>query len=294
VVPKDDIPVGIVIPFVGLEGLLGFFADRLKVQLREQGARHDLVDAVFALGAALATAPPLSQAAPARKDPAPSPDIRGKGRAPAVQLSEPIETDIAEDLADTPDASLADVAADYGAADTTPAPTAAELASEFEPSGEGAAAAPAGRIEPMSAGMQDDLLMIVRRVEALGRFLDTEDGRNLLAGYRRAANILRDEEKKSGERFSGAVDPALLSEPEERTLADAVSRARQDAATAVAAEDFEGAMAALARLRPAVDSFFDKVLVNAPDPAVRANRLRLLDAIRSATLEVADFSKVQG
>jgi glycyl-tRNA synthetase beta chain len=146
----------------------------------------------------------------------------------------------------------------------------------------------------MSAGMQDDLLMIVRRVEALGRFLDTEDGRNLLSGYRRAANILRDEEKKSGERFSGAVDPALLAEPEERTLADAVFRARQDAATAVAAEDFEGAMAALARLRPAVDSFFDKVLVNVPEPAVRANRLRLLDAIRSATLEVADFSKVQG
>jgi glycyl-tRNA synthetase beta chain len=172
--------------------LLSFFADRLKVQLREQGARHDLVDAVFALGG------------------------------------------------------------------------------------------------------QDDLLLIVRRVEALGKFLDTEDGRNLLAGYKRAINILRDEEKKSGEQYAGAVDPKRLSEPEERALYEAIGAAEGEAAAAIALEDFAGAMAALAKLRAPVDAFFDKVLVNAKDAAVRANRLRLLNRIREATATVADFSRVEG
>ncbi|MGD9738872.1 MAG: glycine--tRNA ligase subunit beta [Bauldia sp.] len=169
--------------------LLAFLADRLKVQLRDQGARHDLVDAVFALG------------------------------------------------------------------------------------------------------NQDDLLLIVRRVEALGAFLDSEDGKNLLAGYRRAANILRDEEKKSG-AVSGV--PTAGTEPEEVALFNAVREAEAAAAAAVAAEDFVGAMAALAKLRAPVDAFFDKVLVNAPDPEVRQNRLRLLNRIREATLTVADFSKVGG
>jgi glycyl-tRNA synthetase beta chain len=172
------------------ESILAFFADRLKVQLREQGARHDLVDAVFALG------------------------------------------------------------------------------------------------------NQDDLLLIVRRVEALGKFLDTEDGKNLLAGYKRATNILREEEKKSGEKYEGAVDPKLLAEPEEISLTAAVETARADAAGEVDREDFAAAMSVLARLRGPVDAFFDKVLVNAPDAAVRANRLRLLSRIREATLAVADFSKV--
>jgi glycyl-tRNA synthetase beta chain len=172
--------------------LLSFFADRLKVQLREQGARHDLVDAVFALGG------------------------------------------------------------------------------------------------------QDDLLLIVRRVEALGAFLATDDGKNLLAGYKRATNILRDEEKKAGESFAGDVDAKLLTEPEEKALAAALTKATPMATGAVAKEDFAGAMTALAALRAPVDAFFDKVRVNADDAAVRVNRLRLLNRIREATLAVADFSKIGG
>jgi glycyl-tRNA synthetase beta chain len=143
-------------------------------------------------------------------------------------------------------------------------------------------------------GNQDDLLLIVRRVEALGKFLDTEDGRNLLAGYKRAANILRDEEKKSGTAFAGDVDTKLLSEPEERALNAALDEALPSASAAVAKEDFAAAMSALARLRAPVDAFFDKVRVNADDPAVRANRLRLLNRLREATQAVADFSRIAG
>jgi glycyl-tRNA synthetase beta chain len=177
------------------QDLLSFFADRLKVYLRDQGARHDLIDAVFAL--------------------------------------------------------------------------------------EG----------------QDDLLMIVRRVEALGRFLDTEDGRNLLAGYRRAANILRIEEKKDGRSYGEAPDLEIVNaqgQIEEKALAVVLDGARREAAAAVEAEDFEGAMRALSRLRQPVDAFFDKVTVNAEDPALRANRLRLLNSIREATRTVADFSRIEG
>lgn len=172
--------------------LMSFFAERLKVQLREQGARHDLVDAVFAL--------------------------------------------------------------------------------------EG----------------QDDLLMVVRRVEALGKFLDSDDGKNLLAGVKRASNILRIEEKKDGKSYNGAVDAALLDAPEEKALAAAVATAKSEAASAVAKEDFAAAMTALAKLRPNVDAFFDKVTVNADDKTVRANRLTLLNEIREATRAVADFSKIEG
>src|SRR5712672_765540 len=171
--------------------LLAFFADRLKVQLREQGARHDLVDAVFAL--------------------------------------------------------------------------------------EG----------------QDDLLMVVRRVEALGKFLDTDDGKNLLAGTKRAANILRIEEKKDNRTYDGAPNPALYSLPEEKALAKAIEQVKAEASAAVAKEDFAGAMGAMAKLRPAVDAFFDKVKVNDDDPTVRENRLKLLNEIRAATRAVADFSKIQ-
>jgi glycyl-tRNA synthetase beta chain len=171
--------------------LLSFFADRLKVQLREQGARHDLVDAVFAL--------------------------------------------------------------------------------------EG----------------QDDLLMIVRRVEALGKFLDTEDGKNLLAGIKRAANILRIEEKKDGRTYEGAPNAALYSLNDEKTLAKAIDQAKAEASAAVANEDFAGAMSAMAKLRPAVDAFFDKVKVNDDDAKVRENRLKLLNEIRAATRAVADFSRIQ-
>jgi glycyl-tRNA synthetase beta chain len=175
------------------ENLLAFFADRLKVYLRDNGARHDLIDAVFALPG------------------------------------------------------------------------------------------------------QDDLLMIVRRVEALGRFLETDDGENLLAGYRRAANILRAEEKKDGAgAFAGAHDAGALVLPQEKALADALGTASGAAAENVAREDFEGAMRALAGLRAPVDAFFVDVTVNADDSALRLNRLRLLNELREAVHTVADFSKIAG
>jgi glycyl-tRNA synthetase beta chain len=173
--------------------LLAFFADRLKVYLREKGARHDLIDAVFVLPG------------------------------------------------------------------------------------------------------QDDLLMIVRRVEALGKLLETEDGKNLLAGYRRAANILRAEEKKDGaEAFAAKHMNMPLAPPAERYLADVVASAGAAARQHVAAEDFEGAMRALATLRGPVDGFFLDVTVNDPDPQIRVNRLRLLNELREAMHAVADFSKVAG
>ena len=171
--------------------LLDFFADRLKIYLRDQGARHDLVDAVFALGG-------------------------------------------------------------------------------------------------------DDLLMVVRRVDALGRFLDTDDGANLLAGTKRAANILRIEEKKDKKTYDEAPDPALLEAPEEKALAKAVDEVEKAAAKAVKDEDFEAAMSAMAKLRAPVDAFFDEVTVNADDPKLRENRLRLLNRIRNTTKTVADFSKISG
>ena len=171
--------------------LLAFFADRLKVQLREQGARHDLVDAVFALGG------------------------------------------------------------------------------------------------------QDDLLMIVRRVEALGKFLESDDGKNLLAGTKRANNILSIEEKKDKRTFDGAPDAALYGLAEEKALAKAIGEVKTEASAAVANEDFAAAMSAMAKLRPPVDAFFEKVRVNDDDAKVRENRLRLLNEIRSATRAVADFSKIQ-
>ncbi len=173
--------------------LLVFFADRLKVYLRDKGARHDLIDAVFALPG------------------------------------------------------------------------------------------------------QDDLLLIVRRVEALGKFLDTDDGKNLLAGYRRAANILKAEEKKDGvDAFAGKHDDALLQLPQEKALAQTLAVAAARAADHVAQEDFESAMKALASLRQPVDEFFVDVTVNAEDAALRANRLRLLGELRAAVHTVADFSKIAG
>ena len=172
--------------------LRDFVADRLKVQLRDQGARHDLVDAVFSL----------------------------KG--------------------------------------------------------------------------QDDLVLVVRRVEALGKFLDTEDGKNLLAGYKRATNIIRIEEKKDNREYTGAPDPSLYKQPEEKALAQAIDVAKVEATRAVETEDFEAAMRAMASLRPHVDVFFDKVTVNVDDKPLRENRLKLLNEIRAATRAVADFSKIEG
>lgn len=141
---------------------------------------------------------------------------------------------------------------------------------------------------------ENDLVTIVKRVEALGKFLDTDDGKNLLAGYKRAANILRIEEKKDGRSYTGDPDPALLKEPEEQALAVAMVGAAPDASAAFAREDFAGAMTAMAKLRPALDAFFDKVTVNAEDKALRENRLILLNRIREATRAVADFSKIEG
>jgi glycyl-tRNA synthetase beta chain len=137
------------------------------------------------------------------------------------------------------------------------------------------------------------ILSIVRRVEALGKFLDTDDGKNLLAGTKRAANILRIEEKKDGKAYDGAPVAALYSLAEEKTLAKAIDQVKTEASAAVAKEDFAGAMSVIAKLRPAVDAFFDKVKVNDDDPEVRENRLKLLNEIRAATRAVADFSKIQ-
>ncbi|MFT0892351.1 glycine--tRNA ligase subunit beta [Pseudochelatococcus sp. G4_1912] len=146
-------------------------------------------------------------------------------------------------------------------------------------------------------GGQDDLALIVRRVEALGRFLETEDGINLLAGYRRAANILRIEEKKDGRAYDGGPDATIIlgrGQLEEKVLIEALRAARETAQAAVAREDFEAAMRALADLRPAVDAFFDKVTVNADEADLRVNRLKLLDALRVATHAVANFGVIAG
>ena len=177
--------------------LIAFFHDRLKVQLRDEGARHDLLDAVLSGGSG-------------------------------------------------------------------------------------------------GAGAKDDLLDVSRRVAALGAFLDTPDGANLLAGTRRAANILAAEEKK-GAVVASSVDRDLLAsagEPAERALADAIDRAEGRLDEALATRDYPKAMAALAELRPVVDGFFEAVLVNAEDERLRANRLALLSRIRAATLRVADFSRI--
>jgi glycyl-tRNA synthetase beta chain len=172
--------------------LLTFFADRLKVQLRDQGARHDLVDAVFALGG------------------------------------------------------------------------------------------------------QDDLLLIVRRVQALASFLDTDDGRNLLMGYRRATNIIRIEEKSDGRKYTGTPNPRLLRDPLERHLWKTIQSTVADAKHHVLREDFESAMETLSTLRTAVDAFFGGVTVNVDNRKLRENRLKLLHQIREATLAVADFSRIEG
>jgi glycyl-tRNA synthetase beta chain len=141
----------------------------------------------------------------------------------------------------------------------------------------------------------DDLLLVVRRVEALGAFLETEDGKSLLAGYRRAANILRAEEKKDGEgAFEAAADPALLTDPAEKALHAALSTAGEAALLALEKQDYPAAMRAMASLRAPVDAFFEAVMVNAEDPALRKNRLALLAALRRVTSRIADFSKVAG
>lgn len=171
-----------------VDEIITFFADRLKVQQKEAGVRHDLIDAVFALGG------------------------------------------------------------------------------------------------------EDDLVRLLARVHALQAFVQTDDGKNLLAGYKRAANILKAEEKKGWD--ADVTNPA--PEPAEAALIAALADATPKAEAAVAAEDFTGAMAALATLRSAVDDFFNDVTVNAEDPSIRSARLGLLSQLRAATHKVADFSRIEG
>jgi glycyl-tRNA synthetase beta chain len=222
--------------------LLSFFHDRLKVYLRDKGARHDLIDAVLATGSR-PISPLVGEMSPQATEGGAVPPSSPRGGHSTL-----------------PPSALPGIS-----------PTRGEI----------------------GQSPNDDLLLIVSRVAALGIFLDTEDGKNLLAGTKRAANILAAEEKK-GTRVGDAVDPALLREPAEKALFHAVNQAENDAAQAIALQDFSGAMRALSALREPVDSFFEAVLVNDPDEAVRANRLALLARIRAATGQVADFSKIAG
>jgi glycyl-tRNA synthetase beta chain len=145
-----------------------------------------------------------------------------------------------------------------------------------------------------SLGGQDDLALIVKRVEALSEFLQTEDGANLLTGVKRAQNILTIEEKKDKTSYAGTYDVAWLQDKEELALAAAIESVKQDTDAAINVENFAGAMRALAELRAPVDAFFEHVTVNVDDPKLRENRLRMLSEIRAATLNVADLTKISG
>ena len=149
-------------------------------------------------------------------------------------------------------------------------------------------------VEKPGGGREDDLVRLLARVDALGKFMKSSDGANLHVAYKRAANIVRIEEKKDKKRYDGAYDLALLAEDEERTLATFLAAATEGAAAALKNEDFTAAMAVLARLRRPVDDFFDHVTVNCDDAKLRENRLRLLSGIGSTLDRVADFSKLEG
>jgi glycyl-tRNA synthetase beta chain len=143
--------------------------------------------------------------------------------------------------------------------------------------------------------LQDDLVLIVNKLKALEAFLKTDDGINLAAAYKRAANILKAEEKKDGAAAdANGVKASLLKESQEKLLFARLADAEAKVEKAVAAEDFEAAMTALASLRAPLDAFFEKVTVNADDADIRANRLSLLARLRAATSRVADFSKLEG
>ena len=141
---------------------------------------------------------------------------------------------------------------------------------------------------------QDDLVLLMSQVAALSSFLKTDDGANLLTAYRRAANIVSIEEKKDGTRYVGAPDPGLFAHPAEGGLAQALAEAAAGMGDALARERFDEAMGQLAKLRSPVDTFFDEVTVNADDPALRVNRLKLMAAITETMSKVADFSVIEG
>jgi glycyl-tRNA synthetase beta chain len=141
---------------------------------------------------------------------------------------------------------------------------------------------------------EDDLVRLLKRVDALSGFLASEDGANLLTASRRASNIVAIEERKDGRKYSDEVDAALLDQPEERALTDHLAEVGRRAGTLLSSEQFEKAMKELARLRRPVDDFFDRVTVNCDEPALRENRLRLLSGIRQTMNQVADFSQIEG
>jgi glycyl-tRNA synthetase beta chain len=143
-------------------------------------------------------------------------------------------------------------------------------------------------------GNEDDLVRLVARVEALQAFLKTDDGANLLVAYRRAANILRDEEKRDKTTYDGEPDPELLTAPEEKALFVELATASELIRAEVERERFVEAMGVMARLRKPVDAFFDKVTVNDKNTELRQNRLKLLSRLRATLHLVADFSKIEG
>ena len=145
-----------------------------------------------------------------------------------------------------------------------------------------------------SLGNEDDLVRLVARVEALQTFLASDDGANLLTAYRRAANILKAEEKKDKTAYDGEPDPDAFVLPEERALFVELATASELIRAEVERERFVEAMAVMARLRGPVDAYFEKVTVNDPDPALRRNRLLLLSRLRATLHLVADFSKIEG
>ena len=149
-------------------------------------------------------------------------------------------------------------------------------------------------VDAVISADSNDILQVTQRAEALSALLSSEDGKNLLAGYKRAANILAAEEKKDGTKFAGPVDQDALVVSEETALAFAVDAVHASVATHVGKDDYKGAMAELATLRAPVDAFFTAVMVNDADPKVRTNRLNLLARLRDTMHLVADFSKVAG
>jgi len=146
----------------------------------------------------------------------------------------------------------------------------------------------------LGAGQDDDIVRLLARTEAVAAFIGTDEGVNLLAAYRRAANILRIETKKDGHEHSGVIVTKLLEEPAELELALAIGQVGPVVADAIAGEKFTDAMASLAALREPVDAFFEAILVNAERPELRQNRLRLLFHLRAAMNMAADFSRIEG